>query len=263
MQCIRCGSERTRNDGQTRLGGQRWRCHACGRRFTTRSTSAFANHGVPDDVVAVAVRRYVRSRLSYADGVEWFAERGLRVERRTMYSWVQRCLPRFQDAARVQRHPVGANWRVDATYTRLNGNWTAIYRAIDQHGQVVDAYVSERRNATAAQAFFERAITETAVTPLQVTTDKAKGYPPALRAVLPTAKHRTSKSLNTGLERDHGHLKQRLSALRGFKQASAADILARGHGVIRNLRNGFSTLTATVPRQLRRMTAWSQLIEAI
>jgi len=26
-----------------------------------------------------------------------------------------------------------------------------------------------------------------------------------------------------------------------------------------NLRNGFFTLTATVPRQLRLMTAWSQL----
>ncbi len=34
MQCIRCESEQTRRDGQTRLGGQRWRCNVCGRRFT-------------------------------------------------------------------------------------------------------------------------------------------------------------------------------------------------------------------------------------
>ncbi len=263
VQCIRCGSERTRRDGQTRLGGQRWRCNDCGRRFTVRSTSAFSNHGFPDDVIALAVRWYVRYRLSYADVVEWFVERGLVVDRSTIYRWVQRFLPLFQDAARAHRHAVGNKWRVDETYTRLNGRWTYIYRAIDQAGQVVDAYFSERRNAKAAQAFFERAMDETDSTPVQVTTDKAACYPPALRACLPDVEHRRAKYLNNGLERDHQHLKQRLYPMRGFKQATSADILSRGHALIQNLRNGFSTLTAYVPRPLRLMTAWSQLVQAI
>ena len=96
---------------------------------------------------------------------------------------------------------------------------------------------------------------------------KAKCCPPALRAILPHVKHRTSKYLNNGLERDHGQgalrAKQRLYPMRGFKQATSTDIVARGHACIQNLRNGFSKLTATVPRQLRIMTAWSQLIPAI
>ena len=70
VQCIRGGSERPRRDGQSRLGGQRWRCSDCRRRFTARSTSAFSNHGFPDDAIALAVRWYVRYRLSYADVVE-------------------------------------------------------------------------------------------------------------------------------------------------------------------------------------------------
>ncbi len=82
MECIRCGSEATRKDGQTQLGGQRWRCNHCGRRFTTRSTSSFSHHAFPDDVIALAVRWYVRYRLSYADVVEWLAERGVTVDRR-------------------------------------------------------------------------------------------------------------------------------------------------------------------------------------
>ncbi len=124
MRCMRCGREQTRRDGPTRLGGQRWRCTACRRRFTARSTSAFAHHGFRDEVIALAVRWYVRYRLSYTDGVEWFVERELVVDRSTIYRWVQRFLPLFQDAARVHRHPVGANWRVDETYTRLHGTWT-------------------------------------------------------------------------------------------------------------------------------------------
>jgi transposase-like protein len=88
----------------------------------------------------MAVRWYVRYRLSYADVVEWFAERGFVVDRSTIYRWVQRFLPRFGDAARTHRQPVGDPWRVDETYIRLNGRWTYVYRAIDQHGQVVDTY---------------------------------------------------------------------------------------------------------------------------
>lgn len=261
--CIRCGSERTRKDGQTRLGGQRWRCNVCRRRFTARSSSAFSHHAFPDDLIALAVRWYVRYRLSYADVVEWLAERGLVVDRSTVYRWVRHVLPLFGNAARAHRRQVGTRWRVDETYTRLNGKWTYIYRAIDQHGQVVDAYFSERRNATAAQTCFERAIDETGVTPERITTDKAKCYPPALRAVVPGVEHRASKYLNNGMERDHGHLKQCLSPMRGFKQASSADILARGHALIRNLRNGFSELTVGVPCLLRLATAWPQLAQAI
>ncbi len=134
MQCIRCGSDATRKDGQTRRGGQRWRCTTCGRRFTPRSSSAFTNYSFPDDTIALAVRWYVRYRLSYADVVEWFAERGLVVDRSTIYRWVQRFLPLFQQAVRAYRRPVGTKWRVDETYTRMNGTWTYIYRAIDEDG---------------------------------------------------------------------------------------------------------------------------------
>jgi IS6 family transposase len=63
---------------------------------------------------------------------------------------VQHFLPLFGEAARAHRQPIGAKWRVDKTYCRLNGRWAYVYRAIDQDGQVVDTYFSERRNAKAA-----------------------------------------------------------------------------------------------------------------
>jgi transposase-like protein len=66
---------------------------------------------------------------------------------------------------------------VDETAIRLDGHWVYVYRAIDQAGQVVDAYVSVRRNAAAAKAFFRRAMEETSVTPERVVTDRAKCYP--------------------------------------------------------------------------------------
>ena len=177
--------------------------------------------------------------------------------------WVHRFLPLFQHAARAYRRVVGSRWRVDETYCRLKGRWAYCYRAIDQDGQVGDVYVSERRNAAAARAFFERAMEETGVTPERIVTDRAACYPPALRTVLPSADHRCSKYLNNGLERDHGHLKQRLRPMRGFKRLSSATILTRGHALVQNLRNGFSRLTTSVRRDLRLATAWPVLARAI
>jgi transposase-like protein len=90
-----------------------------------------------------------------------------------------------------------------------------------------------------------------------VSTDKAKCFPPALRNVLPGVEHRTSKYLNNGIERDHGHLKQRLYPMRGFKQEASAEVIVRGHALVRNLRNGFSALTVVVPIHLGLTVAWS------
>jgi len=92
----------------------------CRRRFTARSASAFSRHAFPDDVIALAVRWYVRYRLSDADVAEWPAERGIAVTRSTVYRWVQRFLPLFGEAARAHRRAVGAKWRVDETYCRLS-----------------------------------------------------------------------------------------------------------------------------------------------
>jgi IS6 family transposase len=56
-------------------------------------------------MIALAVRWYVRYRLSYADVAEWLAERGLTVDRSTIYRWVRRFLPLLGAAARRYRRP--------------------------------------------------------------------------------------------------------------------------------------------------------------
>jgi transposase-like protein len=118
MPCLVCQSDAVTKDGTTPLGGQRFRCGTCGRRFTRRSTSAFSGRAFPDDIIAVAVRWYVRYRPSYAEVSEWLAERGILVDQSTIYRWVQPFLPPFGDAARRYREPVGPDWRVDVGHRR-------------------------------------------------------------------------------------------------------------------------------------------------
>src|SRR5437867_2483248 len=87
MPCPRCSSLTVTKDGTTQLGGQRFRCSHCGRRFTRRSTSAFSGRAFPDDIVALAVLWCLSFRLSYAEVSEWLVERGVLVDQGTIYRW--------------------------------------------------------------------------------------------------------------------------------------------------------------------------------
>ena len=71
---------------------------------------------------------------------------------------MQRFTPLLAEAARPCRHRVGDRWQVDETYVKIAGRWRYVYRAIDQFGQVIDVFVSPRRDGIAARRFFERVI---------------------------------------------------------------------------------------------------------
>src|SRR6266487_4187928 len=243
MPCPRCKSEVVTKDGTTQFGGQRFRCADCGCRFTRRSISAFSRRAFPDDVIALAVRWYVRYRLSYAEVSEWLAERGVLVDQSTIYRWVQRFLPLFGQAARKYRQPVGLDWRVDETYARIRGRWHYIYRAIDGCGQIVDAYISPTRDMVAARTFFEQAIASTRTTPRRVITDKAASYRPALATAVPGVRHRTGRYRTNGIERDHGFLKERLRPMRGLKSRRSTAVFVVGHALVRNICRGFYRIT--------------------
>ena len=140
--CPGCGSAATRKDGRDRRGRQRFRCGACRRRFTALTGTPFSGYRFPPDVIALAVRWYLRFRLSYADVAELLAERGVRVDPSTVYAWVREFAPLYEDAARPFRRAVGSSWSVDETYAKVAGKPAYVYRAIDGQGQVVDVYVS-------------------------------------------------------------------------------------------------------------------------
>ena len=242
MQCVRCAGEQFTKAGSDEQKRQIFRCTACGRRQTTRSASAFCGYRFPDDIIALAVRWYLRFRLSYADLAELLAERCVYVDSSTVFDWVHHFTPLYQDAARPHRHRVGGRWSVDETYLRMAGKWVYAYRAIDECGQVIDVYVSEKRDTVAATSFLQQAVERTATQPQTVTTDKAPASPPALQAAIPEAAHGTGKLEQQAIERDHHHLKGRIRGMRGFQQLGCVQVVCQGHAFVRNLQQGFYRL---------------------
>src|SRR5512133_1666866 len=220
--------------------------------------SAFAGFCFPPDVIVLAVRWYLRFSLSYRDVEEPLAERGISVDHVTIYRWVRRFTRLLAEAARPCRHAVGDRWQVDETYVKVAGQWRYVYRAIDQFGQVIDVFVSPRRDAAAARRFFQRAIGTMRVAPVEV-TDQAPVYPAVLEELLPVAWHRTDRYANNCIEADHGRLKSRLHPMRGLKQDRSARVVIAGHGFVQNLRRGHYELAVEEPVGPRLAVAFDEL----
>jgi transposase-like protein len=225
--------------------------------------SAFAGFRFPPDVIVLAVHWYLRFGLSYRDVEELLTERGVEVDHVTVYRWVLRFTPLLAEAARPCRHAVGDRWSVDETYVRVAGQWRYVYRAIDQFGQVIDVFVTPRRDAKAARRFLQRAIATTKVRPVEVVTDRAATYPIVLEELQPAPWHRTEQYANNRVEADHGRLKSRLRPMRGLKQDRSASVIIGGHAFVQNVRRGQYELAAEEMASRRLAVAFDELAMAI
>jgi len=224
---------------------------------------SFAGFRFPPDVVLLAVRWYLRYGLSYRDVEELLAERGVEVDHVTIYRWVQRFTPLIIEAARPCRHGVGDRWFVDETYVKVAGVWRYVYRAVDQHGQVIDVYVSKRRNVAAATNFCEMMLADRD-RPREVTTDLAAPLLRVVNDLLPEVLHDTAQYANNRIECDHGRLKARLRPMRGLRTDRTATVVIRGHAFVQNLRRGHYELGVEARHvRLRVAAAFDELAASI
>jgi transposase-like protein len=213
-------------------------------------------------VIAVAVRWYLRYGLSYRDVEELLAERGIEVDHVTVYRWVQTFTAEFIYSARPARHATGDRWFLDETYVKVAGRWTYLYRAVDQHAQVIDVLVSERRDGAAARAFFVRALRH-GPSPVEVTTDRAPVYPRVIDELVPAARHVLERYSNNSVEADHARLKARLRPMRGVRTMRSLRTVAAGHAFVQNLRRGHYEITVDVPVQDRVRVAFTDLARCL
>jgi IS6 family transposase len=149
----------------------------------------------------------------------------------------------------------GDRWFVDETYLKIAGKWAYLYRAVDQHGQVIDVLLSAKRDLPAARRFFTLALQAGAV-PVEVNTDRAPAYPRVLDELVPSALHTVERHANNPIKADHGRLKARPRPMRGLKRHRSAQVLAAGHAFVQNLRRGHYEIATETPARHRLRIAF-------
>jgi putative transposase len=97
---------------------------------------------------------------------------------------IRRCLP-----------APGDKWHLDEVVISIAGRKHWLWRAVDQHGIVLDILVQSRRDAKAAKRLLRKLLKKQDIAPRVMITDKLASHCAAKRAIMPGVEHRQHKGL--------------------------------------------------------------------
>ena len=144
-------------------------------------------------------------------------------------------------------------------FIRIRGKLHYLWRAVDQHGTVLDILVQSRRNTKAARRFLKKLLKGLQYVPRVVVTDKLKSYAAAKRQILPGVEHRQSRYLDNRAEVSHQPTRRRERQMQRFKSARHAQRFLSSHGQIHNhfqLRRHLLTASEHRAARDRAFQAW-------
>ena len=145
-----------------------------------------------------------------------------------------------------------------------------LWRAVDEHGVVLDVFLQRHRDAKAAKCFFDRLLGEHGV-PVTIHTDKLWSYGAALRElpVLHTVEHvqvvSTARCNNLTLQ-SHRSTRRRERQQRGFRSRRRAQGFLDLHARIMNLHHPARCTLPAHPRrqhQKRAFKLWRDVVKQV
>ena len=97
----------------------------------------------PREIIQHAVWLYHCFSLSLRDVETILAERGIVVSYESIREWALRFGRMFAAALKRRRPKPGDKWHLDEVFIRIRGKLHYLWRAVDQHGNVLDVLVQE------------------------------------------------------------------------------------------------------------------------
>jgi putative transposase len=124
--------------------------------LTTAPVASYKSHRFPAEIIAHTVWLYFRFSLSYRDVEELLAARGLRVTDETVRQWCRKFGQVYANQLRRRRPQPRNKWHLAEVFLKINGPTHYLWRAVDQHGHVLDILVTAKRDKHAAKRFFRK-----------------------------------------------------------------------------------------------------------
>jgi putative transposase len=216
----------------------------------------------PVEIISHCVWLYHRFPLSLRDVEEMMMERGIVVSHETIRQWCGKFGQTYANGLRRRRARPGDKWYLDEVFITINGQQRYLWRAVDQHGAVLDILVTSRRNAKAASRFFRKLVKGLRYVPRVLITDKLASYGVAHRLLIPSVEHPRSKYLNNRAENSHQPTRQRERAMKRFTSPGHAQrFLSAFSGISPHFRPGRHRLGAEEHRRemADRFTTWNEV----
>jgi putative transposase len=218
------------------------------------------------EIIRLAVMLYVRFPLSLRNVEDLLHERGIDVSYETIRFWWNRFGPMFaadlrRERAKRMRFLPQWRWHLDEVFVKINGETYFLWRAVDHEGEVLEAFVSKRRDRKAALKFLRRTMKRFG-RPRVIVTDKLRSYGAAMKKLGNATTHEISRWLNNRAENSHQPFRRRERAMLGFRQMKSLQKFAAVHSSVHNHFNKERHLYTRCNFKHNRATAlaeWRQL----
>ena len=155
-------------------------------------------------------------------------------------------------------------WHVDEVFVRISGELHYLWRAVDHEGEVLEAFVTKKRDRKAAVRFLKKAMKRYG-RPNAVVTDGLPSYPAAMREIGNEACQETGRWLNNRAENSHQPFRRREGAMANFRDIKTLQKFVSVHAPISNHFNHDRHLNRrTIFKQNRTaaLTEWRELCTA-
>jgi len=134
-------------------------------------------------------------------------------------------------------------WHLDEVYVKINGKTHYLWRAVDHEGEILESFVTKKRDKSAALKFLKKALKRHGQAN-KIVTDGLRSYPAAMRQVGNLDRREMGQWLNNRAENSHLPFRRRERAMLRFSFAG----LRLGRCKRREIR--FSSCLVSQPFQL-------------
>jgi putative transposase len=228
----------------------------------SKAISPFRYFHSSPEVIRLVVMMYFRFPLSLRNVEDLLFERGIDLCHETVRLWWNRFGPMF--AADIRRQRVSRmkgfrhwRWHVDEVYVKINGEMHYLWRAVDHEGEVLESYVTKKRDKYAALQFFRKTLKRHGQTEV-IVTDGLRSYPAAMRELGNLDRQEMGRHRNNRAENSELPFRRRERAMLRFRQMKSLQKFASVHA---SLHNHFSLERHLIDRQTYRERRAAALAE--
>ena len=211
------------------------------------------------EIIRLAVMMYVRYPLSLRQVEDLLHERGIDVSYETVRAWWNRFGPVFAAEIRKARSVSFHNslqwrWHLDEVFVRINGETHYLWRAVDHEGEILEAFVTKRRDRKAALKFLKKTMKKYG-NPKVIVTDKLRSYGTAMKVIGNQTPQESGRWLNNRAENSHQPFRRRERAMIKFRSTKSLQKFSAIHSSVHNHFNQERHLNSHKTFNLNRETA--------
>ncbi|MBK0329763.1 IS6 family transposase [Rhodobacteraceae bacterium F11138] len=194
---------------------------------------SYKRHRFPPEVIAHAVWLFVRFNLSLREDEEMLLECGIEVSYETIRRWTAKFRLQIARNLRCRQARPGDVWHLDEVVVKISGRKFWLWRAVDQHGVVLEEILKSKRDKWVAKRLLLRLIKCHGL-PKRLIADKLRSDGAAKREVAPDLDHWSHKGLNNRAEHSHLPFRKRERAMQSFRSPGGLQRFASIHSATRN-----------------------------